>query len=126
MYRGIFGTPPYTLDCDHDFNVILWLERQQPPAVGTYMAGADNVDTEQDFYHQSAFETNNLSIPSGYSETTPFTVNMGMKRALAKIRLNLTNIDEAGHIYEGTEDYWLSADEGIKILNWIPFAPNMM
>lgn len=37
MYRGIFGEPPYSLECDHDFNVLVWLE---PSAVGTgtYMA----------------------------------------------------------------------------------------
>lgn len=35
MYRGIFGEPPYSLQCDHDFNVVVVLTLDK--TTGTYM-----------------------------------------------------------------------------------------
>lgn len=37
MYRGAFGEPPYSHECDHDFNVVLFLQRGDD-STPTYMA----------------------------------------------------------------------------------------
>lgn len=102
------------------------LKETTPATVNASMLGgySDKLAAGQDLYHQSFYEAPNLNIPRGYNESAPFVCTLALKRSLAKIRVNLTNIDETGHIYDGTDEYWLNADEGIKILNWIPFAPN--
>jgi hypothetical protein len=39
MYRGESGAPPYRLECDHDFNVIIVFEQvpDDPSEQETYM-----------------------------------------------------------------------------------------
>ncbi len=96
---------------------------------------ADNFHTEAEalaegetplcYYHQSFWEEPNLAVSSGSSEAAPQQFSIEMNRALSKVRVSMTNIDEDGAVYDGTGDYWLSISDGIVLKNWIPFAPTM-
>lgn len=96
---------------------------------------ADNFHTETEataegetplcYYHQSFWEEPNMGIHPGGTEAAPQQFSFEMNKALSKVRVSMTNIDENGDIYEGTDDYWLSISDGIVLKNWIPFAPTM-
>lgn len=55
MYRGVFGEPPYSLSCDHDFNVIIVLERDTQVTTETYMTVRATVNDWNVVYRNAVF-----------------------------------------------------------------------
>lgn len=86
----------------------------------------EGLGNEINYFQQSAAEVGTLHFPADYEEASPYVPPViNLKRGLAKIRVNITNIDETGEVYDGADTYYLNADSGIVIKNWIPFGPTV-